>query len=104
MKAVAFCHSKGVSHRDIKPENLLIDFNGVLKIGDFGLSNLIKDGKFLMTSCGSPNYAPPEVIKGKAYDGTKVDIWSCGIVLYAALVGSLPFDNETMPILYQQIV
>lgn len=98
--AVDYCHDKGISHRDIKPENILIESNGVLKIADFGLSNIIKDGKFLMTSCGSPNYAPPEIIKNKGYDGKQVDIWSCGIVLYVALTGTLPFDCETMPLLY----
>jgi len=49
----------------LKPENILIADNNIVKIADFGLSNLMKDGKFLKTSCGSPNYAAPEVISGK---------------------------------------
>lgn len=54
-----------VVHRDLKPENLLLDQNLNVKIADFGLSNMMMDGEFLRTSCGSPNYAAPEVISGK---------------------------------------
>lgn len=48
-----------VCHRDLKPENILLDDNKIVKIADFGLSNLMKDGKLLKTSCGSLNYAAP---------------------------------------------
>ena len=65
MGGVDYCHHNLVSHRDLKPENILIDASNTIKIVDFGLSNLMKDGKFLRTSCGSPNYAAPEVISGK---------------------------------------
>lgn len=65
VSGVEYCHNNLVSHRDLKPENILIADNNIVKIADFGLSNLMKDGKFLKTSCGSPNYAAPEVISGK---------------------------------------
>ena len=61
------------------------------------------DGEFLRTSCGSPNYAAPEVISGKLYAGPEVDIWSCGIILYALLCGTLPFDDEHVPTLFRKI-
>lgn len=62
---VDYCHNNLVSHRDLKPENILLSENGEVKIADFGLSNLMKDGKYLKTSCGSPNYAAPEVVQAK---------------------------------------
>lgn len=66
--AVHICSHK-VVHRDLKPENLLMDSTGNVKLADFGLSNLMKDGEFLSSSCGSPNYAAPEVVSGKLYAG-----------------------------------
>lgn len=89
--------------RDLKPENLLLDSSNNVKIADFGLSNTMADGHFLKTSCGSPNYAAPEVISGKQYAGPEVDVWSCGVILYALLCGSLPFDDESIPNLFKKI-
>lgn len=63
--AIEYCHRHKIVHRDLKPENLLLDDKNNVKIGDFGLSNIMTDGDFLKTSCGSPNYAAPEVISGK---------------------------------------
>ena len=60
-----YAHNHQVAHRDLKPENLLLDKNKDIKIADFGLCNIMKDGEFLQTSCGSPNYAAPEVISGQ---------------------------------------
>ncbi|KAL3869069.1 hypothetical protein ACJMK2_041795 [Sinanodonta woodiana] len=103
ISGVDYCHRHMVVHRDLKPENLLLDSNLNVKIADFGLSNMMYDGEFLKTSCGSPNYAAPEVISGKLYAGPEVDIWSCGVILYALLCGTLPFDDEHVPTLFRKI-
>jgi 5'-AMP-activated protein kinase catalytic alpha subunit len=103
ISGVEYCHFQKIVHRDLKPENLLLDAKLNIKIADFGLSNLMRDGDFLRTSCGSPNYAAPEVISGHLYAGPEVDVWSCGVILYALLCGSLPFDDESIPNLFKKI-
>jgi len=103
ISGVEFCHRNMVSHRDLKPENLLLDSKYNIKLADFGLSNIMRDGHFLRTSCGSPNYAAPEVIANKLYAGPEVDVWGCGIILYALLCGFLPFDDENISNLYKKI-
>mmetsp|Transcript_4722 Transcript_4722/g.9611 ORF Transcript_4722/g.9611 Transcript_4722/m.9611 type:complete len:490 (-) Transcript_4722:61-1530(-) len=103
VSGVEYAHRNMVVHRDLKPENLLLDSRLNVKIADFGLSNVMRDGHFLKTSCGSPNYAAPEVISGRLYSGPEVDVWSCGVILYALLCGSLPFDDENIPNLFKKI-
>lgn len=101
--ATDYCHRHKIAHRDLKPENLLLDEFLNVKIGDFGLSNFMTDGDFLKTSCGSPNYAAPEVISGRLYSGPEVDVWSCGVILYVMLCGRLPFDDDYIPTLFMKI-
>ncbi|CAI5952761.1 unnamed protein product [Closterium sp. NIES-65] len=100
---VEYCHRRMVVHRDLKPENILLDASWTVKIADFGLGNLMTEGHFLRTSCGSPNYAAPEVISGRFYCGPEVDVWGCGVVLYTLLCGRLPFDEKSHVALYQKI-
>ncbi|XP_074312729.1 CBL-interacting serine/threonine-protein kinase 25-like [Silene latifolia] len=106
ISAIDYCHSRGVSHRDLKPENLLLDENENLKVSDFGLSalpeHLRKDG-MLHTQCGTPAYVAPEVLRKKGYDGSKVDIWSCGVILYALLAGYLPFQEDNIMKMYSKV-
>jgi serine/threonine protein kinase len=58
-----YCHKHLICHRDLKPENLLLDNNKKIKIADFGMASLQVVGKMLETSCGSPHYASPEIIR-----------------------------------------
>ena len=98
--------------------SLFLDSRRNIKIGDFGLSNLMTDGDFLKTSCGSPNYAAPEVISGKCvlmlisslklircrlYSGPEIDVWSAGVIMYVLLCGKLPFDDDHIPSLFKKI-
>lgn len=102
--AVAYCHTYNVAHRDLKPENILLEQNmKSIKIGDFGLSSIMRDGKLFETSCGTPNYAAPEVVSGKLYHGREADVWSCGVVLYTMLAGGLPFDDPYVNVLFRKI-
>ncbi|MBN3279822.1 AAPK2 kinase, partial [Polyodon spathula] len=76
ISAMDYSHRHMVVHRDLKPENVLLDANKNTKVANFGLSNMMSDGEFLRTSCGSPNYAAPEVISGSAciVDGLHCDV------------------------------
>ncbi|KAL2665044.1 hypothetical protein GLYMA_02G234800v4 [Glycine max] len=106
VSAVDFCHSRGVYHRDIKPENILLDENENLKVSDFRLSALAESKRqdgLLHTTCGTPAYVAPEVIKRKGYDGAKADIWSCGVVLFVLLAGYFPFHDPNMMEMYRKI-
>ncbi|ORM40072.1 5'-AMP-activated protein kinase catalytic subunit alpha-2 [Babesia sp. Xinjiang] len=103
LSAVDFCHNKMICHRDLKPENIMLDRQKNIKLGDFGLSNFMREGECLRTPCGSPNYASPEVICGKSYSGPEIDIWSCGVILYVLLCDCLPFDDDEMTILFLTI-
>mmetsp|Transcript_2146 Transcript_2146/g.4948 ORF Transcript_2146/g.4948 Transcript_2146/m.4948 type:complete len:572 (+) Transcript_2146:209-1924(+) len=109
LSGVEFCHNHFVVHRDLKPENLLIDGDCNVKIADFSLANLVQGNTrhegddFLKTSCGSPNYAAPEIVSGVSYSGYQVDIWSMGVILYSLVCGILPFDDDNPIILFRQI-
>ena len=106
INGLEYIHSLGIVHRDLKPENLLLTDEHILKIIDFGLSNYFKSGQteLLSTPCGSPCYASPEMVAGKKYDGFKIDVWSCGIILYAMLCGYLPFEDPDNEVLFKKIL
>ncbi|KAG2232524.1 hypothetical protein INT48_005414 [Thamnidium elegans] len=117
VQAVKWLHGHNIVHRDLKLENILIhnskDTNQVvLKITDFGLARVVDpESPLLTTRCGSEEYAAPEIIQQSkdGYDGRKTDTWSLGIILYALLVGYLPFrydarKNERVSQLFYRIV
>ncbi|GFP80537.1 cbl-interacting serine/threonine-protein kinase 11 [Phtheirospermum japonicum] len=107
ISAVSYCHLRGVYHRDLKPENLLVDENGDLKVSDFGLSAFKEDQAradgLLHTLCGTPAYVAPEILAKRGYDGAKVDVWSCGVVLFVLTAGYLPFNDPNLMSMYKKI-
>jgi serine/threonine protein kinase len=109
--AISYCHSMGIVHRDLKPENILVtDYKHMqtandskyplLKLIDFGFANQWYPDEKMRTSCGTLAYSAPELLLGEPYDGTKVDVWGLGLMLYILLYGGNPFmqinDNETL--------
>lgn len=102
--AVHHCHSNQIVHRDIKVENILLDYNGNVKLADFGFSNFYKEGELMDTWCGSPQYCAPELYLAQLYEGPNVDIWSLGVVLYVLVCGYLPFEAQVFNVLKAQII
>lgn len=82
---------------------VLLDKFGSIKLCDFGFGKLFDATKLLDTYCGSPFYAAPEMVTATPYRGPPVDMWSCGVILYAMLTGQLPFHCDTMPELFKKI-
>ncbi|BFZ19538.1 hypothetical protein BsWGS_22577 [Bradybaena similaris] len=101
VEAILYCHRLHVVHRDLKPENVVF-FNklGIVKLTDFGFSNVFAPGKKLETSCGSLAYSAPEILLGDSYDPPAVDVWSLGVILFMLVTGRAPFqeanDSETL--------
>uniref|UniRef100_A0A672FY02 BR serine/threonine kinase 2b n=1 Tax=Salarias fasciatus TaxID=181472 RepID=A0A672FY02_SALFA len=91
ISALDFCHSHSICHRDLKPENLLLDEKNNIRIADFGMASL-QVGDSL--GC---------LMDGEKYDGRKADAWSCGVILFALLVGALPFDDDNLRNLLEKV-
>lgn len=103
VEGISYMHKHNIAHRDLKPENILLDSNMNPKIADFGLCHETNEMKLLTTPCGSPFYAPPEIISNKAYDGKRSDVWSLGVVLYTMATGALPWTEINQSKLFLQI-
>ena len=103
LRLPAASHHKKIIHRDIKLENILLDAKGNVKICDFGVSKIVKQGEVIKDKTGTPAYIAPEVIMDKGYS-YPVDIWSAGVVLYAMLEGAVPFRGEDMNELRKNIL
>ena len=104
MSAVEHCHSMGIAHRDIKPENLLLRTEGcdaALCLADFGAAKRMATRMGFHSPCGSKGYAAPEASLGRsgaACYGAAADLWSCGVVAYVLLTGTMPALQTAPPL------
>jgi len=94
--ALAHAHAAGIIHRDVKPENVMIRKDGVLKLMDFGIAQVVDLQRMTVTGqlLGSPAYMAPELIEGKPLD-FRTDVFAVGVMLYQLATGSLPFAGRT---------
>lgn len=94
--ALVYLHDHNIIHRDIKDENILIDEKGKLVFVDFGSSAVVQGSgeKSFMRFWGTPDFEPPECVRGEAYTGPPQDVYALGVVLYLMLCGKVPFETK----------
>jgi tRNA A-37 threonylcarbamoyl transferase component Bud32 len=94
-RALGHAHGLGVIHRDVKPENVMIRKDGLIKLMDFGIAQVLDFQRMTVTGqlLGSPAYMAPEIIEGKQLD-FRTDVFSVGIMLYLLVTGELPFAGK----------
>jgi len=101
-RGLDYLHSHGICHRDIKPENILCseeEEHFRVVIADFGLSKFFGPGRLMTTSCGTLNYAAPEVLQNTGAYTEACDMWGYGVLAYVLLTGAFPFrENATTSI------
>lgn len=102
--AIKHIHDKKILHRDLKSQNVFLNKNGIIKLGDFGISKCLEHTfEKVQTIVGTPYYLSPEIVQNKPYS-FKSDIWSLGILLYEMTALKMPFDANSLPLLYVKII
>eukprot|EP00403_Amphidinium_massartii_P029501 CAMPEP_0178404472 /NCGR_PEP_ID=MMETSP0689_2-20121128/17903_1 /TAXON_ID=160604 /ORGANISM="Amphidinium massartii, Strain CS-259" /LENGTH=458 /DNA_ID=CAMNT_0020025461 /DNA_START=18 /DNA_END=1394 /DNA_ORIENTATION=+ len=90
LQGVDFMHRCSCVHRDLKPDNVLLTVNDEVRICDFGWSAEVTAERLLLTTCGTPDYWPPEIFEGHP-QSAGVDLWALGCLVYELLIGHPPF-------------
>lgn len=90
LDTLIYIKSVDIAHRDIKLENMLVTHDYQLKFADFGFASFSKEKQ--TEQKGTPIYIAPEIIRGEAYDGEQVDVFSSGVCLFAMVSGRYPFE------------
>ena len=99
-----YVHDRKILHRDLKPQNIFLTSGGLCKIGDFGVSKVLKNTcELAHTQIGTPYYMSPEIMDGKRYN-SKTDIWSMGCILYELMCLEVPFKGRDMRALASNII
>ncbi|MFF1442621.1 serine/threonine-protein kinase [Streptomyces sp. NPDC058295] len=96
LSALRAAHEAGVLHRDVKPANVLMSNDGRVVLTDFGIATVEGTSALTMTGevIGSPEFLAPERALGRT-PGPESDLWSLGVLLYAAVEGNSPFRHDT---------
>ena len=98
-----YLHAKNIIYRDLKPENLLITQSGHMIVTDFGFAKVLKPGTRTYTTCGTPDYLAPEIIRSKGH-GKPVDWWAFGVLVYEMATGFPPFYHDSVIEIYKMII
>ena len=101
LEGIYYLHSNKIMHRDLKGANIFLMKNGILKLGDLGVSKIAKMG-FAQTQTGTPYYCAPEIWKEQPYND-KCDIWSLGCIIYEICSLRPPFKGTSFKNLYYNI-
>ncbi|HEY7957028.1 MAG TPA: protein kinase, partial [Polyangia bacterium] len=94
-RALAHAHAGSILHRDVKPENVMIRDDGLIKLMDFGIAQIVDKERMTVTGqlLGSPAYMAPEHVEGRPLD-FRTDVFALGILLYQLATGQLPFRGK----------
>ncbi|MBZ5527141.1 MAG: serine/threonine protein kinase [Acidobacteriia bacterium] len=102
-RALGRAHAAGIIHGDVKPANILVNDDGQIKLGDFGIARFITQLSYSGSIAGTPAYLSPEQIEGKKQDA-RSDIFSLGVLLYEMTTGERPFEGTSLAAVCAQIL